>query len=134
MADRIEQITTADAPEPPGGIYSNCLRVGDQVFLAGMTSTGSDGAALGGASAYEQAKVCFERIAALAEAAGGSLADIVKMTVYLVDIADRPDFGKARSEFLKPPMPCSTLIGVKALAMPDVLVEIDATLLIGAGA
>jgi len=133
ISDRIEQITSRLVPEPPGGIFSNALKVGDQVFLAGMTATGEDGAAIGGASAYEQARVCFQRIAHLADAAGGSIADVVKMTVYLKNMDDRAGLLRARAGFFTPPLPCSTLIGVNALARPDLLVEVDAALVLGAG-
>jgi len=133
MTSQIVQITSPLVPEPPGGIFSNALKVGDQVFLAGMTATGEDGKAIGGASAYEQARVCLQRITALADAAGGSIADVVKMTVYLTNMDDRAELLRAREGFFSPPMPCSTLIGVSALARPDLLVEIDATMILGAG-
>jgi len=133
MAGQIVQITSPLVPEPPGGIFSNALKVGDQVFLAGMTATGEDGKAIGGASAYEQARICFQRITALADAAGGSIADVVKMTVYLTNMEDRAELLRARQGFFTPPMPCSTLIGVDALARPDLLVEVDATMALGAG-
>jgi enamine deaminase RidA (YjgF/YER057c/UK114 family) len=128
----IKKVVSPKLPEPPGGIYSNCLVVGDQIFLAGMTAGGPDGKAIGGNDAYLQSKAALEKIRVMLEAAGASVADIVKMTVYLTDISKRPDFGRARTEFFGEPKPCSTLIAVAALAQPDMMVEVDVTAIRGA--
>ena len=61
------------------------------------------------------------------------MGDIVKLTVYLVDMADRPEMGRARAEFFGDRKPCSTLLGVQALALPDYLVEVDAEVILVAG-
>jgi len=134
MTDRIEQITTPDVPEPSPNIYSNCLRVGDQLILSGMTADDGAGGVTGGTSAYEQSRACFSRIQKLVEAAGGTLSDVAKVTIYLTDMAHRPDLGRARAEFFQGRMPASTLLGVSALARPEYLVEIDAAVFLGAGA
>jgi len=122
----VRKITTPAVPEPPGGIFSNCLIVGDQIFLSGITASGPDGKPVGGADMYAQSKAVLGKIQHLVEAAGGTVADIVKMTVYVTDIAQRPAFGKARAEFFGEPKPCSTLVEVKGLVAPDLLVEVDA--------
>ena len=123
---RFEQITAPEAPEFPGNIFSNCLKAGNQVVLAGMVASDEAGGAIGGDSTYEQARVCFTKIQKLVEAAGGSLADVAKLTIYLTDMADRPEVGRARKEFFDGRMPASTLIGVSALAAPEFKVEIEA--------
>jgi enamine deaminase RidA (YjgF/YER057c/UK114 family) len=130
----MRKITAPSVPEPPGGIYSNCLVVGDQVFLAGMTASGADGAAIGGADVYEQSRAVLAKVRALLEAAGSSLRDVVKLTVYLTDVSQRAAFGRARLECFDEPRPCSTLLEVKALVAPDLLVEVDAVAVRGAGA
>ena len=130
----LRKIITPDVPEPPGGVYSNCLVFGDQIFLAGMVASGPDGRALGGADVYEQSKVVLGRIRTLLEAAGATMRDVVKITVYLTDVTKRADFGRARTEFFVEPRPCSTLVEVKALVSPDLLVEVDAVAIRGAGA
>jgi 2-iminobutanoate/2-iminopropanoate deaminase len=130
----VRKITTHAVPEPAGGIYSNCLVVGDQIFLAGMTAGGADGQAIGGADLYEQSKVVLDRIRSLLEAAGASMRDVVKITVYVTDVTQRAAFGRARTEFFQEPRPCSTLVEVKALVSPDLLVEVDAVAIRGAGA
>ena len=123
--DKITKISVTGVPEPKGNIYSNALAVGPMLFLSGMTAGEPTG------NAYEQSVRCLERIKKLVEAGGGTMADVVKITVYLTDIAYRPDFGKARSEFFSGRMPCSTLVAVSALADPGYLVEVEATAVIG---
>ncbi len=123
---RFEQITAPEAPEFPGNIFSNCLKAGNQAVISGMVASDDAGGVIGGDSAYEQARACFAKIEKLVEAAGGSLADVAKLTVYLTDIADRPEVGRARKEFFEGRMPASTLIGVSALAEPQYKVEIEA--------
>lgn len=131
---RFEQIAAPEVPEMQGNIFSNCLIAGNQVILSGMTGSDAAGGVIGGDSTYEQARVCFEKIQKLVEAAGGSLADVAKLTIYLTDMADRPDLGRARKEFFEGRMPASTLIGVNALAGPEYRVEIEAiAFLEGAG-
>ena len=129
----IKRITTPRVAEPAGNVYSNCLVVGDQVFLAGMTASGVlNGGPLGGSDAYLQSKAALEKCKSMLEAAGSSLADVVKMTIYLTDISKRPDWGRAREEYFSEPRPCSTLIEVKGLAHPSLLVEVDCTAIRGA--
>jgi len=96
-----------------------------RVHHVGQTASGSGMEA--------QARAVFTKIKDLLEAANASLADIVKMTVYVTDISRRPEFGKVRNEFFPGEKPCSTLVEVKALAAPDWLVEVDVTAVRGAG-
>jgi 2-iminobutanoate/2-iminopropanoate deaminase len=127
----LRQITSPKLAEPPGGIYSNCIVVGNQVFLAGMTATPTDGSPAPN-DMVAQARLCFERIRIMLEAAGASMGDIVKMTIYVTDIGKRAEFSVARKEAFSGVFPCSTLVEVKGLVTPDLLVEIDATAIIGA--
>jgi len=133
MTDTIEQITSPDVPEPAGNIFSNTLKVGNQLFISGMTAGRPDGSMEGGDDAYEQARACFRKIQAMIEAAGGSLKDVVKFTIYLTDMADRPALGRARAEFFQGRMPCSTLVGISTLVDPAMKVEVEAMAILGAG-
>jgi 2-iminobutanoate/2-iminopropanoate deaminase len=128
-----KKITTPSVPEPDGGIYTNCFVVGDQVIMSGMTATGPDGKAIGGDSMEGQARAVLGRIKSLVEAAGASMKDVVKITVYVTDMSRRPEVGKVRAEFFPGTKPCSTMLEVKGLARPDVLIEIDALAILGAG-
>ena len=75
-----KRIGSPHVPEPPPQTWSNCLVVGDQVFVAGMIAS-DGGKILGGDSMYEQAKVIFGKIKHLMEAAGGRMDDIVKVQI-----------------------------------------------------
>jgi 2-iminobutanoate/2-iminopropanoate deaminase len=117
-------------PEPPPHTWSNCLVVGNQVFIAGMTSrTGTE--VVGGTSMYEQARAIFAKIKHLMEAAGGQMDDIVKVVIYVTDMKRREEVWKARREVFSGDFPVSTLVEVRALAAPEILVEVDAMGLLG---
>lgn len=129
----IARINAPQVPEPPGGIFSNCLVVGEQIFLSGMTASGPDGKAIGGNSMEAQARAVMGKIRHLLEAAGSGMDDVVKITVYVTDIARRADIGPVRNEFFPGNKPCSTMVEVKGLVTPDLLIEIDAVAIRGAG-
>ena len=130
---KIEKITSPHVAEPPPGRWSNALRVGDMLFVSGTVARASDGVAIQGRNEYEQAKIIFGKIRHFVEAAGGAMSDIVKMTIYVVNIKQNTDVWRARQEFFTGDFPCSTLVEVRNLATPEVLVEIEAIACIGAG-
>ncbi|MFT8242932.1 RidA family protein [Roseomonas sp. BN140053] len=121
-------------PEPPPGLFSNALVVGSTVYLSGQHAGAPGGGLLGDGSVLDQTRQALRKLVALVEAAGGSAADIVKLTVYLADMDRKAEVSAARREFFRDPLPCSTLVGVNALAAPDLLVEVDAVAVLGAGA
>jgi 2-iminobutanoate/2-iminopropanoate deaminase len=126
-----QRISSPHVQDPPPQTWSNCLVVGDQVFIAGMTSrTGSE--VVGGSSMYEQARAVFAKIKHLMEAAGGRMDDLVKVVIYVTDIKRREEVWQARREFFSGAFPVSTLIEIRALATPELLVEIDAIGILGA--
>ena len=128
------KVTSTEVPEPPGGIFSQCLAAGNTVHISGQHAGAPGGGVLGDGSVESQARHSFRRVIALVEAAGGTAADIAKLTIYLTRIEDRPAIGPIRREFFSDPMPCSTLVGISALAAPDLLIEVDAVAILGAGA
>jgi enamine deaminase RidA (YjgF/YER057c/UK114 family) len=81
---------------------------------------------------YDQAMRTFGKIRHLAEAAGAKMDDIVRLDIYVTDISQRKEVWRAREQFFSGDFPCSTLVEVKALALPALLVEINATGFIGA--
>ena len=127
MIEKITKVSVSGVPEPEGNIYSNCVKVGNQLILSGMIASHTD------AGAYEQSLECFEKIKTIIEAAGGRIEDVAKLTIYLTDMQDRPAFGKARNEYFSGRMPCSTLVAISALAAPAAVVEVEATAFLGAG-
>lgn len=128
---RIKKITSPEVPEPPPKTWSNCLVVDGVVYIAGMTARTGDQVA---GDEYEQAKVIFAKIHHLLEAAGGTIADVVKVVIYVTDIKRREEVWRARAEVFSGDFPVSTLVQVAALAAPALKVEIDAIAHLGAGA
>jgi 2-iminobutanoate/2-iminopropanoate deaminase len=123
----INRAVSPHVPEPAPGTWSNCLVVGGIAYLAGMTARGAD---LG--DEYAQSRAIFTKIKHLVEAAGGSMADIVKVTIFVTNISKREQVWKARKEFFTGDFPASTLVQVAALADPSLKVEIEAVAHIGA--
>ena len=130
----IQRVISPQVPEPAGAAYSGALRVGNQLFLSGMTASAPDGTTQAPGDMLGQARVCLAKIRHMVEAAGGTMADVVKITIYVTDIAQRPAVNQARQECFGAPYPCSTFLEVKGFVSPDLLVEIDAHALIGASA
>ena len=90
--------TCPDVADPPAGTWSNCLVVDGVAYVAGMTARGSGHSGTAG-DEYAQAKEIFGKIRHLVEAAGGSMADVVKVTIFVTDIAQREKVWQARREF-----------------------------------
>ena len=129
---RITRVIGPEVPEPAPRTWSNCLVVDGVAYIAGMVARGKDGKVVAG-DEYEQAKLIFAKIRNLVEAAGGGMADVVKVTIYVTDIAQRERVWRARAEVFTGDFPVSTLVQVAALAEPALKVEIDAIAHIGAG-
>ena len=130
---KMERITSPQVAEPPPGRWSNALRVGDLLFISGTVSRAADGVTIQGSNEYEQAKIIFGKIRHLVEAAGGAMSDVVKMTIFVVNIKKNTEVWRARQEFFSGDFPCSTLVEIRSLATPEILVEIEAIAFIGSG-
>ena len=124
---KIVRAISPEVAEPAAGTWSNCLVVNGVAYVAGMTAAGTEG------DEYVQAKVIFTKIRHLLEAAGGNMADVVKVTIFVTDITQREKVWQARREFFTGNFPASTLVQVAALANPSLKVEIEAVAHIGAG-
>jgi enamine deaminase RidA (YjgF/YER057c/UK114 family) len=111
------------------GEYAQCWRVGDLVVMQGQTGITLDGynknEFVGIGDPAAQTRQAIENIRIMMEAAGGSLADVVKMTVYVTDRSYRPAVYGVIGEMFPDPKPCSTGV-VAGLADERLLVEIDA--------
>lgn len=119
------RITSPNVAEPEDGLWSNCLRVDDTVYFSGFTSRANDGTTILGSNEYEQAKVIFQKMKDLIEVAGGTMDDIVTLTIYTTRMVGNKDIWKARREFFTGDFPTCALVEVKGLANPDILVEIQ---------
>ena len=105
--------------------YTDAVRFGDLLFISGVMPVDAAGKVVG-TDAVTQVRQVFKNMAAILKAAGASFGDVLKVTVYLTDVADRPRINPVRQEVFGKTRPASTLIGVKELALPGMKVEIDA--------
>ena len=122
----IRHVTTPAVPEPVPSRYSNCLVANGTIYVSGQHAGAPGGGLLGDGTVLDQARQAMRKVVALVEAAGANASDIVKLTIFLVDMTRFADIGTVRMEFFSAPLPCSSLIGVNALVSPDLLVEIEA--------
>src|SRR5262245_16774048 len=126
---RVNVPTVAEAGP---GLWSNGIRAGDLLFISGQVARPLDGGrTLVGGNEYEQAKQIFTRIKLICEGAGGGLDDVVKITIFMVNIKNNTEVWRARREFFTGDFPASTLVEVRSLAGPETLVEIEAVAYLG---
>lgn len=118
-----------DPPRPD--MFSNARVVGNQIFVSGLHAGDGAGGILGDGSTYDQAKQAFSKIKRLVEAAGGQMDDLVVLRLYLTDIEDKAEVGRARAEYFTGDFPCSTLVEVSGLVDPRLTVEIEAHGILG---
>jgi len=119
----IKQIKSDKVTEPAPGLWSNCLKVDNLVFISGLTARSKELDPTGG-DEYQQTRLIFERMKALVEAAGGRMADIVKLTIFVTNIANREKIWTARKEAFSGAFPACSLVEVRNLA-PGISVEIE---------
>jgi 2-iminobutanoate/2-iminopropanoate deaminase len=115
---------------PPRAYYSHAISAGDVVYVAGQVPVDAAGQVVDG-DAEAQARQVMENLAAVVAAAGATLDDVVKTTVYLTDRAHRAAVGKVRQEYFSDPPPANTLLVVAGLAEPEMMVEIEAIVVPG---
>ena len=126
------KVAVPNLAEVEPGLWTNGIRAGDFLFISGQVARPFEGGkTLVGSGEYEQAKQIFSRIQRVCEAAGGSLEDIVKMTIYLVNIKNNTEVWRARREFFTGDFPASTLVEVRSLAGAETLVEIETVAYLG---
>jgi 2-iminobutanoate/2-iminopropanoate deaminase len=122
----LKRVHSKDVTEPPPGTFSQCLVAGDMIFVAGQHAGMDDGGVGGDGTMFSQAVITLAKIKSLLEAAGATMADIAKLTVYVTDISGRAQITEARRKFFTGDFPCSTLVEITALAQPGLIVEIEA--------
>lgn len=109
--------TTIHSDRAPAAIgpYSQAVRAGDLVFVSGQIPLEPRTAELVAGDFRDRARRVFENLKAVAEAAGGSLEDVVKLTVYLTDLADFAAVNEVMAEFFHEPYPARAAVGVASL-------------------
>jgi enamine deaminase RidA (YjgF/YER057c/UK114 family) len=105
--------------------YSRAVRVGPHVYVAGSTAAAEDGSVLFPGDAYGQARVTLEKIQAALTHAGARMEDVVRTRMYVTDISRWEEIGRAHGEFFAHVRPAATMVEVRALIDPAMLVEIE---------
>ena len=116
----------SDAAWEPMVGYSRAVRVGPFVAVAGTTASDPEGHALSPGDAYSQAITIFGKIEHALKAAGASRRDVVRTRMFVTDIDDWREIGRAHAEFFGDVRPAATLVQVSRLLEPEMRVEIEA--------
>lgn len=109
--------------------YSRAVKIGNVVEVSG-TAPVEEGKTLFPGNAYEQTKACIKIINKALEAAGASLSNVIRTRMFVTDISRWEEFGKAHAEFFKDIKPATSMVEVKSLISPDMLIEIEATAIV----
>lgn len=106
--------------------YSRVVRVGPFVYVSGTTATDASGGIVGAENPYAQAKRALGNVEAALRRVGAELSDVVRTRIYVTDIEDWEDVGRAHGEFFGEVQPVTSMFEVRRLISPEMLVEIEA--------
>ena len=123
MAERIPVVPSGVAPNPA---LSPGIRVGDLLFVSGSIAQDQNGNLVGEGDCEAQSRQVMSNIRTIVEAAGATMADVVKITCFLTNMDDYAAYSKVRSETFASSPPASSTVMVAALVRPEFLVEVEA--------
>ena len=107
--------------------YSRAVKIGNIIEVAGTTAVDEDGNTVGVNDPYEQTRYALSKIEKALQAAGATMKDVVRTRMFVTDISKWEDIGRAHGEFFREVKPTASMIEVKGLISPELLVEIEAT-------
>jgi isochorismate pyruvate lyase len=105
--------------------YCRAIRVGDNIYVSGTGPIGSDGKVYAPGDAYAQTVFCLQRIHKALQDLNSGCQDVVRTRLYVTDISRSAEYGKAHQEFFANYHPASTMVEVRALVDPEMLVEVE---------
>jgi 2-iminobutanoate/2-iminopropanoate deaminase len=120
----MKRITTIPDPYEPY-LLSQGIRFGDLLFISGQAGYGADGRIVEGGF-QAQGEQAFANLRRALEAGGSGLADVVKVTIFVTDMGDFPKVVDLRRKFFTSPYPADSIVEVKGLYTPEVMIEIEA--------
>lgn len=133
---KMQTIHSSKVKDPAPQTWSNMKVCNGHFHVAGLTAGGPD-APHPGDDMYTQAKLTFQKIKDLVEAAGGRMDDVMTMTIFVTNLNENTEVWRARREFFSGDFPCSTLVQVAAVGSPKMnpplKIEIQVSGYLGAG-
>jgi reactive intermediate/imine deaminase len=125
MSHHREELRVEGLAEPISH-YTDAVTSGGLLFLSGIVPVDAEGKLVGEGDVVEQTRQVFRNMELVLSAGGCGFADVVKVTIFLLDVDDRARINPVRQEVFGAARPASTLVAVSALAVPGALLEIEA--------